>query len=268
MSKETLQSFIIKSNNIHNNNYDYNNAVWQGVGKKIKIVCKIHGEFEQTPSNHLMGKGCAYCSGVGRLTKTIFLERAKKIHGDKYEYIINDKITNTSLITIICKTHGSFEQTPKNHIKGQNCPKCSKYYNYNQEEFIQKCNNIHNNKYDYSKVEYIKNTIKIIITCKEHGDFSQLPSNHIKGNGCYRCSGFCRTTNDFIQKANEIHNNLYDYTKVNYKTAREKIIIICKNHGEFKQTPNDHLNGCGCPKCISYSYSKVSLKWLSKFVVL
>jgi hypothetical protein len=86
MPKETLNTFIIKAKQIHNDKYNYKIAEWKGVGVKLKIICAIHGEFEQTPSNHLMGKGCAYCSGVGRLTKEILLERIKNIHGDKYEY--------------------------------------------------------------------------------------------------------------------------------------------------------------------------------------
>ena len=93
-------------------------------------------------------------------------------------------------------------------------------------------------------------------------NFEQLPLNHLKGDGCYRCSGFTRTTNDFIKKANEIHNKLYDYSKVDYKNARENVIIICKSHGEFLQKPNDHLCGCGCSKCDSRQYSKVSLRWI------
>ena len=92
MQKETLETFIDKANKIHNNKYDYKNALWKNVGIKLKIICSIHGEFEQTPSNHLMGKGCSYCSGVGRLTKEILLERIKNIHGDKYENEFGDKI--------------------------------------------------------------------------------------------------------------------------------------------------------------------------------
>ena len=85
MVKETLETFISKSNNIHNNKYDYKNAFWQGVGVKVKIICTTHGEFEQTPSNHLMGKGCSYCSGVGRLTKEILLERIKQLESELEE---------------------------------------------------------------------------------------------------------------------------------------------------------------------------------------
>ena len=96
MAKEILETFIIKAKQIHENKYDYKNALWKGVGVKLEIICAIHGKFEQTPSNHLMGKGCAYCSGVGRITKEILLERIKKIHADKYEYILDNKITNTN----------------------------------------------------------------------------------------------------------------------------------------------------------------------------
>ena len=262
MPKETLETFINKAIQIHNDKYDYKNALWKGVGVKLKIICATHDEFEQTPSNHLMGKGCSYCSGVGRLTKEILLERIKKVHGDKYEYILDGKITNTTKIKIKCKTHGIFEQTPKNHLKGQICPKCSKGYKYGQDEFIKKCVSIHGDRFDYSKVDYKINAINIIIVCKVHGDFEQLPLNHLKGDGCYRCSGFTKTTDDFIKKANEIHNKLYDYSKVDYKNARENVIIICKSHGEFLQKPNDHLCGCGCSKCDSRQYSKVSLRWI------
>ena len=264
MLKETLETFINKANQIHENKYDYTNALWNGVGTKLKIICLNHGEFEQTPSNHLMGKGCAYCSGVGRLTKEILLERLNKVHGDKYEYILDGKITNTTKIKIKCKTHGIFEQTPKNHLKGQICPKCSKGYKYCQEDFIEKCKSIHCDRFDYSKVDYKTNAINIIIVCKVHGDFEQMPLNHLKGDGCYRCSGFTRTTDDFIKKASQIHNNLYDYSKADYKNARENVIIICKFHGEFLQKPCDHLCGCGCSKCDIRTYSKVSLRWLGK----
>ena len=265
MEKYNIKTFIKKSNEIHNNKYDYTNIIWKNVGVKVSIKCNEHGNFEQTPSNHLMGKGCSYCSGVGRITKDIFLERAKKVHSEKYEYILNDdKITNTKEVQIKCKIHGIFLQTPKNHLKGQCCPKCSKYYKYNQSEFIEKCINIHNNKYDYSKVNYIKNSINITIICKIHGEFEQLPLNHLKGNGCYRCSGFNRNTEDFINKAKEIHGDIYDYSKVNYENTRKSVIITCKIHGEFEQIPNYHLSGCGCTKCQFYSHSKVCLRWLNQ----
>jgi len=266
MNKYSLDNFLIDVKNIHNDKYDYSKIVWKNKTTKIIIICKEHGEFKQTPSNHLLGKGCSYCSGVGRITKNIFLERIQLIHGDLYEYDIKDKdyIKNTEKIGINCKEHGKFYQTPKNHLKGQKCPKCSKFYKYNEMEFIEKCKKIHGEKYDYTDINYKAGDIKINIKCKLHGFFEQLPLNHLKGNGCYKCKNLCRTTQDFIEKATKIHNDTYDYSKVKYNTSREKVIIICKKHGDFLQSPNDHLNGCGCMKCNYYRHSKVSLIWLKQ----
>ena len=115
-----IERFIEKANTVHNNKYEYEyeNIIWKNVGTKITIRCKEHCDFKQTPSNHLMGKGCAYCSGVGRITPTIFLEKVIKIHNNKYKYKIDDTIKNNNNIEIICDTHGTFFQTPKNHLKG------------------------------------------------------------------------------------------------------------------------------------------------------
>lgn len=260
MTKETLETFIDKAKKIHNNKYDYKNAIWKNVGIKLKIICSIHGEFEQTPSNHLMGKGCSYCSGVGRLTKEILLERIKTVHGDKYEYEFGDKITLTNNIKIKCKIHGFFEQTPKNHLKGQNCPKCKCL---DKNKFIKQALYKHNNKYNYDNIEFVNCNIKIKILCPEHGIFEQRPKDHLNGNKCYKCSNLVRNTNDFIVKANKIHNNTYSYEKTNYIKSRINVIITCKIHGDFLQTPNDHLNDNGCKKCTMSGFSKVSIRWLN-----
>jgi hypothetical protein len=256
--------FIKLSNDKHKNKYDYKKVNFINKSTKVIITCKTHGDFEQTPTNHLMGKGCAYCAGVGKITKQIFLERVNLIHGDKYEYILNDEhIINTKNIEIICKTHGIFNQTSKNHLKGQDCPKCAPNYKYGHDEFIEKCKNIYGDKYDYSQIKYLKSNIKIKIICPEHGEFEQLPNIFLSKNACYMCSGHCKTTRDFIFKAKETHGDLYDYSKVNYTKSRESVIIICKIHGEFKQKPNDHLSGCGCNKCVCVNHSKVALRWLN-----
>ena len=205
------------------------NAIWKNVGIKLKIICSIHGEFEQTPSNHLMGKGCSYCSGVGRLTKEILLERIKTVHGDKYEYEFSDKITNSTNIKIKCKVHGIFEQTPKNHLNGQKCPKCKCL---DKNEFIKEALLKHN-KYNYENIEFVNSNIKIKITCPEHGIFEQRPYDHLNGDKCYKCSNLIRTTKDFVEKANKVHNNIYSYEKTDYKKSKINIIITSKIHGDF-----------------------------------
>jgi len=263
VKKYNSELFIQESTKINNNKYDYSNIIWKNTGIKVKIICNEHGEFEQRPSNHLMGKGCSYCSGVGRITKTIFLERAHKIHGDKYDYIIsNNEVRNTKNIEIKCKVHGIFTQTPNNHLKGTGCPNCCKNAKITNEKFLERSKKIHGDKYDYSNVEYIHITKPVKIICKVHGEFEQTPREHFSGCGCYKCANRIITTQDFIEKANIRHNNLYDYSKVEYKSSREKIIISCKTHGDFIQTPNDHLNGCGCQKCGMGNYSKICIEWL------
>ena len=225
------------------------------------------GEFEQRPSNHLMGKGCSYCSGVGRITKTIFLERVHKIHGDKYEYIIsNNEIRNTKNIEIKCKVHGIFTQTPNNHLKGTGCPNCCKNAKITNEKFINRAKTIHGDKYDYSNVKYINITTPVNIICKVHGIFMQTPRDHFDNCGCYKCANRIVTTEDFIEKASLRHNNLYDYSKSEYKLSHNKIIITCKVHGDFSQSSNDHLNGCGCQKCGLGNFSKICIEWLENIM--
>ena len=131
---------------------------------------------------------------------------------------------------------------------------------YNKEEslelrknnFIQLSKEIHENKYDYSKVIYVKNINKVIIICPIHGEFEQTPNNHTSAKtGCPSCSkNNKRTTKEFIDKANQIHNNRYIYSKSNYINAHTKVIITCTDHGDFKQSPNNHLRGQNCPVCV------------------
>jgi len=122
-------------------------------------------------------------------------------------------------------------------------------------DFIQRANKIHNNKYDYSLVNYKNNKQKVKIICSKHGIFEQIPGNHLRNQGCPQCSiekskqKRSLTTNDFIQKANKIHNNKYDYSLVDYKHSHQKIKIICSKHGVFEQVASSHLNGCGCNNC-------------------
>ena len=124
-----------------------------------------------------------------------------------------------------------------------------------KEEFIKKVREIHGDKYDYSKVEYVNNKIKVCIVCSKHGEFWMKPNNHLLKQGCPKCAietnRFSQrfTLQEFIKKARDIHGDKYDYSKVEYINSKTKICIICPKHGEFWQTPHDHLKQSGCPKC-------------------
>ena len=120
------------------------------------------------------------------------------------------------------------------------------------EEFIRRAKEIHGDKYDYSKVEYVNCETKVCIICPEHGEFRIRPTKHLSGKGCQQCvhRSYKYTTSEFIEKAREFHGDKYDYSKVKYVNQSTKVCIICPEHGEFWQFPNNHLNGFGvCPKC-------------------
>lgn len=204
-----------------------------------------------------------------------FINKANKVHDNKYDYSKTEYVNAKTKICIICPKHGEFYQTPNNHLSGQGCPRCkfeklSKLYCSNKDEFIEKANKLHNNKYDYSKVEYKGNKIKVCIICPIHGEFYQSPNTHLRGIGCKQCGIEVRTAkrsmklDEFIEKARKIHGDKFNYDKVEYVNNRVKICIICPIHGEFYQTPRDHLVGAGCPKCNSSKLEESVLKLLQE----
>ena len=197
------------------------------------------------------------------LTTEEFIKKAKEIHDDKYDYSLVDYKNAKTKIKIICPKHGVFEQQPRAHLNKQGCPKCSlENKTLTTEEFIQKAKEIHGNKYDYSLVEYADSKTKVKIVCSKHGVFEQIPNDHLNGCGCPKCSGKNKTTEEFIQKAKEIHGNKYDYSLVDYKNATSKIKIVCSKHGIFEQTPYNHLSLHGCPYCKSSKGERKIINYL------
>ena len=185
-----------------------------------------------------------------------FINDATKIHGSKYNYSKVEYVNAKTKVCIICPEHGEFWQTPTHHLSGNGCPICRyiKSASKNRKiknDFIKESREIHGDKYDYSKVEYINRNEKVCIICPEHGEFWQSPSVHLKGCGCQSCGGNKRYTLDtFIEKARKVHGNKYDYSKVKYINVDTKVCIICPEHGEFWQSPSCHINRhYGCPIC-------------------
>lgn len=262
MKFSTTEEFIKKAKTIHGDKYDYSKVNYVNAKEKVCIICPIHGEFLQTPNNHLSGQGCPKCGAIQRGEKKLiglkyFIERAKQIHGDKYDYSKVQYINMHTKVCIICPEHGEFWQIPNSHLSGRACPKCSTerahaLFRKSTEQFIEEAKKVHGDKYDYSKVEYIGNKEKICIICPEHGEFWQSPIKHLKGNGCQRCirENANLSFNEFVEKANKIHNNKYQYDDSAYVNQRTKIKIICPEHGEFWQAPYKHIKEKqGCPRC-------------------
>jgi len=191
--KKSLEEFVKECWNIHGDRYGYSKVEYKGTHNKICIICFKHREFWQTPHQHLRGQGCPICSvedGTKKEKLTIeeFIDKSNVIHGNKYDYSISNYIGSKINLCIICPDHGEFWQTPNSHLKGRGCPKCVGNHNYSTEEWIKKARLIHGDKYDYSKVKYINNRIKVCIICKNHGEFWQKPISHlIQKHGCPHC---------------------------------------------------------------------------------
>jgi len=261
-SDEKTKSFIKRANLVHNDTYDYSMSVFIDSKTKIKIMCNIHGCFEQLPPNHLNGSGCRKCASKKQThTKENFIDRAITIHGSRYDYSLVEYVNCLKPVEILCDKHGIFEQMPIKHTKGHGCPKCA-VMSKTLEEFIKQACEKHGTRYDYSLVEYQRSDKKVKIRCHLHGIFNQTPMMHLLGRGCLDCSGKKKkTTSVFIEQALAVHGSLYDYDLVDYKTTTTKVKIKCKKHGMFEQTPAGHLAGNGCPRCTS-NVSKLELRWL------
>ena len=177
-----------------------------------------------------------------------FKKAATDKHGNKYDYSLVNYVNAKTKVKIICPIHGEFEQIPRQHVYGGNCQKCSGVY-MDTEYFIKKSEIIHNKKYNYSLVNYINNLTTVDIICPIHGDFKQRPKDHLLGKECQKCSNVYMDTEYFIEKANKVHGNYYQYDKTIFKKSTNKVTITCKLHGDFEQNPNSHLNKSGCPIC-------------------
>lgn len=255
----TTEEIVLRFKDIHGDRYDYSLLSYKNYNTKVKIVCLKHGVFEQRVNNHLDGKGCPKCGGKGRNIED-FIREAKEKHNNKYDYS-ETRITRFNDKALIkCRKHGIFKQSPSVHLQGTGCPKCkgetlSKHFSYTTEQFIERARKVHGDRYGYDYVDYKSNRTKIKIECFKHGIFEQYPHGHLKGSGCVKCAnesvhlytGY--TQEDVIKIFKEIHGDKYGYLSVYYKGSKTKVKIKCNLHGYFYQTPNEHISGCGCPKC-------------------
>ena len=250
MKKLTIDQVKARCFKVHGDRYEYDWSTYTGTASKVRIICPTHGEFWQLPSNHFKGKGCVQCSGKTLWTTETFIAKSREVHGAAYRY---DKVvykSNNAPVIISCLEHGDFQQRPATHMLGGGCPKCAGVQKLTQNEFIERASSKHGGRYDYSQSEYVNQQTKLTVVCTAHGAFQITAGNHLSGKGCPRCvSNKPMTNEEFIKKAIAVHGDRFDYSAVEYVRSQQKVTVICKDHGPFEQTPNNHLNGMGCKKC-------------------
>lgn len=213
---------------------------------------------------------------MAKLTHETFIENARQIHGDRYDYSsITTQFTDTTTVlthlTIGCTTHGPFNQTPAGHLhRKQGCPQCANLTKskksltrWTLDTFLEKAHVTHSNKYEYAAVEWSdtgSSKTRVVITCPVHGEFTQTAANHVSGNGCPKCSVTgALTSADFIESTARVHGDRYDYTRALFEwtpttKTDSKVMITCRTHGDFSQKIANHIHlKNGCPKCAKTS---------------
>lgn len=217
----TSADYEEKANKIHNGKYSYPFCEVNSVFDKVPIVCPIHGEFKQSLNHHLYGKGCRECGkeAIGKHRRKYedtsdYEAKAKKIHGGKYSYPHVSVQSSRDSIPIICPVHGEFIQTISNHLYGQGCADCG------VETATQKLKKFYASKEAKKKV----------------GDSRRRYNN----------------TSDYEDQANRVHEGRYEYVFCTVQGVKNKISIVCPEHGKFEQILDGHLRGQGCPKCIKH----------------
>lgn len=187
-----------------------------------------------------------------KMTTETFLEKAILRHGDNFCYSKVDYINSQTKILIKCRMGHEFMIRPDMHInRGDGCRVCKNNNMFKENSFfIKELKKIYKDSYDYSITEYDGVYDDVSIICKKHGNFKRKPNLLLRGRGCNKCCVNGKLDiNQFINNANAIHKNRYDYSKSIYINSRTKIDIICEKHGIFSQLCNNHLRGHGCNKC-------------------
>ena len=268
----TTGEFVFKAELIHGDLYDYSETIYVKSGDKVRIRCPIpnHGIFMMTPDNHTHKTSPQGCPKCGRekaakartRTNAEFLKEVREIHGDLYDLSLAEYQAAREKVILKCSKHGEFSIIADAILsKGNGCTKCAherraQTRTFSVSKFLERAERIHGDRYDYSEMKYVNTSTKIRILCDTHGPFYQPPMKHIhEKSGCPRCADRWQnrqdkiTTEKFIIRARKIHGDRFNYSKVVFNTSRNKVTIICPDHGPFEQLLYSHLSGRGCNAC-------------------
>ena len=270
MKSLTTEEFIKRSKAKFKNKYIYNKTFYKNTLTRLIITCDKHGDVSILPNTHLSGCGCSFCSrdlnGKSHKYNTEeFVEKARSVHGLKYDYNLTKYEHSLKKVIINCSAHGSFKIKPSNHINNkQGCWHCGKESTGSLQkktlyEFIEQIKKKPNfEKYDFNFIKDFKNNKELVtIICNIHGKYQRSITDILKSKyfGCKKCKikDDTFTKDIFIEKSKIFHNDNYSYEKSNYSNTHKSVIITCKKHGDFSAMPYTHMSGKGfCPKCTDF----------------
>lgn len=270
----TQETYLAAAKKAHGDRYDYSNTVYVAAQKRCEVVCRIHGPFMSLPSEHTQGRksGCPKCGVESRgairsaltgyvMTKVELQSRLDDIYGPIYTALSDGCNRSADMLTCTCAHHGEFSRPAVEVLKSsgeKGCPKCgyargAATKEIPADEFFARCSEAHAQAYDYSSTVYSGRMGRIAVTCPTHGPFSAHAGTHMYGGSrCPQCMhvSLRATTEEFVEKARNVHGDTYDYGSVGYTGAHDPVTITCRTHGDFETIAYFHTNGSGvCPKC-------------------
>lgn len=194
LTRLSHDEFVERAKSVHGDTYDLSLINYDGMGKKVKVVCKVHGTFSVRAGNFIYKKtGCSRCKNLktserSRRSLQSYAEACSVKHGGRFTYVDLTYKNSAAYLTIVCHQHGEFQQLARDHLRGVGCVKCSKPV-FDQQSFLRAASTTHDEKYDYSNAVYVSAFEKVKIVCPEHGEFLQAPTYHVnQSHGCPRCA--------------------------------------------------------------------------------
>lgn len=254
-ARHTNESFVAAAKKVHGDRYDYSKVAYATQNVHVTIKCVVHGDFTITPRKHLDGSGCRKCYiDSTRKSPEEFIAQARAVHGDRYDYSKVEYKNTNKLVTIVCPEHGEFKQTPRSHLNGYKCIKCSGVNLKSQDEFLRLAREKHGDKYDYSKTVYRGSKEKITLICPTHGEFSQTAEVHYTGGGCRKCNVIDRSRAASRERftktkaAIEDRDLPYSYDFSGAENTHGLVHITCDKGHLFTQRA-DGATKYKCPTC-------------------
>lgn len=199
--RKTTDEFIAQCKAVHGDTYHYHNTTYTGSKDMVTVTCTTHGDFDIEANSHLKGNGCKACT-CSRYEP--YEVKARKVHGNKYDYAITAYSGKESTILVRCPKHDVFRINAYSHLKGRGCRKCAKEEGTHKkagskgrtlQEHVEEANRVHDSRYDYSKIVFTTVMDDVEIICPVHDSFWQSLASHKRGRGCPECAetGFSRS---------------------------------------------------------------------------
>jgi hypothetical protein len=196
--QKNTEQFIAEATLKHFGRYTYEKTVYVRSSDKVIVTCSDHGDFEIRASKHLLGQKCRACANADHaansmMTASEFVEKASKVHGNKYDY---SKVAITEAyasVVVGCREHGDFTIRATGHLMGRGCTDCGlinsgKKRRLTLEDVLKKSKEVHGERYDYSNTVYVDKASPMEIGCRVHGSFWLDHNHHSQGRGCPKCS--------------------------------------------------------------------------------